>query len=108
MGRPDMRLPIAVALAYPDRLADAVPSTQLEDLGPLEFHKLDEARFPAVPLARSAAQAGGGRPAGLNAAHDEAVDSFLAGEMPVTGIIRTVEQSRDALAGGRDPPEHIL
>ena len=57
IGRPDMRLPIAVALGYPDRLADAVPSTQLEDLGPLEFHKLDEKRFPAVGLARSAAEA---------------------------------------------------
>jgi 1-deoxy-D-xylulose-5-phosphate reductoisomerase len=108
IGRPDMRLPIAVALAYPDRLADAVPSTQLEDLGPLEFHKLDEARFPAVPLARSAAQAGAGRPAVLNAANEEAVNSFLAGEMPFTGIIRTVERALDAFGGGGDALADIL
>jgi len=60
IGRPDMRLPISVALGYPDRLADAVPTTTLEDLGPLEFHPLDETRFPAVRLARAAAQASAG------------------------------------------------
>ena len=108
IGRPDMRLPIAVALGYPDRLADAVPSTQLEDLGPLEFHKLDETRFPAVRLARSAAEAGGGRPAVLNAANEEAVNSFLAGEIPFTGIIRTVERALDAYPGGGEGLDDIL
>src|SRR5260370_11583884 len=72
IGRPDMRLPIAVALGYPDRLADAVPPSALHELGPLEFYPLDEARFPAVRLARAAAQAGGGRPAARNAANEEA------------------------------------
>jgi 1-deoxy-D-xylulose-5-phosphate reductoisomerase len=90
LGRPDMRLPIAVALGYPDRLGDAVPPTNLEDLGPLEFYPLDESRFPAVRLARSAAHAGRGRPAVLNAANEEAVNAFLAGEIPFSGIIRTV------------------
>ncbi len=108
IGRPDMRLPIAVALGYPDRLADAVPSTQLEDLGPLEFHKLDETRFPAVRLARSAAEAGGGRPAVLNAANEEAVNSFLAGEIPFTGIIGTVERALDAFPGGGEGLDEIL
>ena len=108
IGRPDMRLPIAVALGYPDRLADAVPSTQLEDLGPLEFHKLDEMRFPAVRLARSAAEAGGGRPAVLNAANEEAVNSFLAGEIPFTGIISTVERALDAFPGGGEGIDDIL
>ncbi len=108
IGRPDMRLPIAVALGYPDRLADAVPSTQLEDLGPLEFHKLDETRFPAVRLARSAAEAGGGRPAVLNAANEEAVNSFLAGEIPFTGIISTVERALDAFPGGGEGIDDIL
>src|SRR6266568_5466911 len=59
LGRPDMRLPIAVALAYPDRLADAVPATELGDLSPLEFHALDERRFPSVRMAREAARSGG-------------------------------------------------
>ena len=63
LGHPDMRLPIAVALGYPDRLPDAVPPTALDELAGLEFHALDEARFPSVRLARQAALAGG-RPSG--------------------------------------------
>jgi 1-deoxy-D-xylulose-5-phosphate reductoisomerase len=108
IGRPDMRLPIAVALGYPDRLPDAVPATVLEDLGPLEFHPLDEARFPAVRLARSAAQAGGGRPAVLNAANEEAVNSFLAHEIQFSGIVKTVERALEEFPGGGDTLDAIL
>src|SRR5207245_5847294 len=108
LGRPDMRLPIAVALGYPDRLPDAVPPNVLEELGPLEFHPLDEARFPAVGLARGAAKAGGGRPAVLNAANEEAVNAFLAREIPFSGIIRTVEQALEAFPGGGESLEDIL
>jgi 1-deoxy-D-xylulose-5-phosphate reductoisomerase len=108
LGRPDMRLPIAVALGYPDRLGDAVPPTNLEDLGPLEFYPLDETRFPAVRLARSAAHAGRGRPAVLNAANEEAVNAFLAGEIPFSGIIRTVERTLEAFPGGGEDLEAIL
>jgi 1-deoxy-D-xylulose-5-phosphate reductoisomerase len=108
IGHPDMRLPIAIALGYPDRLPDAVPATVLEDLGPLEFHTLDEARFPAVRLARSAAQAGGGRPAVLNAANEEAVNAFLAREIPFSGIINSVEKALDAFPGGGDTLDEIL
>ena len=108
IGHPDMRLPIAIALGYPDRLPDAVPATVLEDLGPLEFHTLDEARFPAVRLARSAAQAGGGRPAVLNAANEEAVNAFLAHEIPFSGIINSVEKALDAFPGGGDTLDEIL
>lgn len=99
LGRPDMRLPIAVALAYPDRLPDAVPPTPVEELGSLEFHALDEARFPAVRLAREAGQAGGCHPAVLNAANEEAVNAFLAGEIPFSGIIRAVERALAAYSG---------
>ncbi len=108
LGRPDMRLPISIALGYPDRLADAVPPTNLEDLGPLEFYPLDEARFPAVRLARAAAQAGAGRPAVLNAANEEAVNAFLAGDIPFSGIIRTVERTLEAFSGGGEDLEDIL
>jgi len=108
LGRPDMRLPIAIALGYPDRLADAVPRTSLEDLGPLEFYPLDEARFPAVRLARSAGLLGGGRPAVLNAANEEAVNAFLAGEIPFSGIIRAVERALEAFEGGGEGLEDIL
>ena len=106
LGRPDMRLPIAVALAYPDRLPDAVPPTPLGELSGLEFHDLDEARFPSVPLAREAAATGGGHPAVLNAANEEAVNAFLAREIPFSAIIPTVERTLAAFAGsGASLPE---
>lgn len=108
LGRPDMRLPIAVALAYPDRLPDAVPPTRLEELSGLEFHALDDARFPAVRLAREAAHAGEGRPAVLNAANEEAVSAFLAGEIPFSGIVRAVERALDAYPGGGEALEEVL
>jgi 1-deoxy-D-xylulose-5-phosphate reductoisomerase len=108
LGRPDMRLPISVALCYPDRLPDAVPSTNLEELSGLEFHALDEKRFPSVRLAREAGAAGHGRPAVLNAANEEAVSAFLAGEIPFSGIVRTVERTLDAFGGGGDTLQDIL
>ena len=108
LGHPDMRLPIAVALGYPDRLADAVPPTSLEELSGLEFHALDEDRFPSVRLAREAAMAGGGHPAVLNAANEEAVNAFLAGGIPFSGIVRTVERALAAFPGGQDSLQEIL
>jgi 1-deoxy-D-xylulose-5-phosphate reductoisomerase len=108
LGRPDMRLPIAVALCYPDRLPDAVRPTPLEELSGLEFHPLDAQRFPAVRLAREAAKAGGGRPAVLNAANEEAVSAFLAEKIPFTGIVRTVERALEAFPGGGDALEDII
>jgi len=108
LGRPDMRLPIAVALCYPDRLPDAVQPTPLAELSGLEFHPLDEKRFPAVRLAREAAKAGKGRPAVLNAANEEAVTAFLAGEMPFSGIVRTVERALEAFPGGGNTLQEIL
>jgi 1-deoxy-D-xylulose-5-phosphate reductoisomerase len=108
LGRPDMRLPIAVALAYPDRLPEAVPSAPLEELSGLEFHALDEARFPAVGLARRAAAAGHGRPAVLNAANEEAVKLFLAGAAPFSAIVPSVERALDAFTGSADTLEEIL
>src|SRR6266705_1884376 len=108
LGRPDMRLPIAVALAYPDRLPDAVPAVQLEELSGLEFHALDEQRFPAVRLAREAAASGQGRPAVLNAANEEAVSAFLAGELPISAIIPTVERALAAFPGGGEELDEVL
>jgi 1-deoxy-D-xylulose-5-phosphate reductoisomerase len=103
-----MRLPIAVALGYPDRLADAVPPTTLDELSGLEFHALNEDRFPSVRLAREAAIAGGGHPAVLNAANEEAVNAFLAGSIPFSGIVRTVDGALAAFPGGRDSLQEIL
>jgi 1-deoxy-D-xylulose-5-phosphate reductoisomerase len=108
LGRPDMRLPIAVALAYPDRLPDAVPPTPIEEMGNLGFHALDEARFPSVRLARQAALGGGGHPAVLNAANEEAVNAFLARAMPFSGIVRAVERALSAFPGCGGSLEEIL
>ena len=108
LGRPDMRLPIAVALGYPERLPDAVPATPLEELSGLEFHALDKERFPAVALARGAAEAGHGRPAVLNAANEEAVAAFLAREIPFSGIVKMVERALEAFPGGGDGLQDIL
>jgi 1-deoxy-D-xylulose-5-phosphate reductoisomerase len=108
LGRPDMRLPIAVALAYPERLPDAVPPTAVEELSGLEFNTLDEHRFPSVTLAREAAAAGGCRPAVLNAANEEAVAAFLAGRLGFSGIVRAVARALDAFAGAGHSLEAIL
>ncbi len=108
LGRPDMRLPIAVALAYPDRLPDAVPAVQLEELSGLEFHALDEQRFPAVGLARQASASGQGRPAVLNAANEEAVGAFLSGDLPFSAIIPTVERALVAFPGGGEDLDDVL
>src|SRR5690348_6074436 len=108
LGRPDMRLPIAVALSYPDRLPDAVPRTTVEELSGLEFHPLDEARFRSVRLARQAALASGGHPAVLNAANEEAVNAFLARELPFSAIIPTVETALGAFPGGGGSLDEIL
>src|SRR5947209_562682 len=108
LGRPDMRLPIAVALAYPDRLPDAVPPTSISDLSGLEFHDLDESRFPSVQLARQAAARSGGHPAVLNAANEEAVNAFLGGDVPFSGIVRVVERALSAFPGGGGTLEEIL
>jgi 1-deoxy-D-xylulose-5-phosphate reductoisomerase len=99
LGRPDMRLPIAVALAYPDRLPDAVPPTAITELSGLEFHDLDERRFPSVRLAREAAATGGGHPAVLNAANEEAVNAFLAGAIPFSAIVPTAQGALGAFPG---------
>src|SRR5713226_8066172 len=108
LGRPDMRLPIAVALSYPDRLPGAVQPTPVEELSGLKFHALDEKRFPAVGLARQASASGQGRPAVLNAANEEAVSAFLSGELPFSAIIPTVERALVAFPGGGEDLDDVL
>ncbi|MGH7777123.1 MAG: 1-deoxy-D-xylulose-5-phosphate reductoisomerase [Candidatus Dormibacterales bacterium] len=100
IGVPDMRLPIAVALAYPDRLPGVVPGEDMAALGRLDFEPLDPTRFRSVDLARRAAQAGATFPAVLNAANEEAVRAFLEHRCAFAAILRLVES---ALAA-HDPP----
>jgi 1-deoxy-D-xylulose-5-phosphate reductoisomerase len=98
LGHPDMRLPIAVALAYPERVPGVVEACAMEAVGHLDFHALDLARFPAVRLAREAAAEGGSRPAVLNAANEAAVRAFLAHELPFGRIVGLVEGALGAVA----------
>jgi 1-deoxy-D-xylulose-5-phosphate reductoisomerase len=77
LGAPDMRIPIAHALAWPARLATAAPRLDLAAAGRLDFAPPDEVRFPALRLAREALQAGGGAPTILNGANEVAVAAFL-------------------------------
>ncbi len=108
LGNPDMRLPIGLAFAYPDRLPGVVPPTAFEDLGSLELHPLDDRRFPAVELARRAAQTGGGHPAVLNAANEEAVSAFQAGSIRFSAIVSVVESALSAFKGSGTMLEDVL
>ena len=87
---PDMRLPIALGLAWPRRIPDAAPGMDWSTAGIWEFFPLDTEAFPAVVLAREAGRSGGSRPAVFNAANEECVGAFLHGQLPFTGIVDTV------------------
>src|SRR5215472_15304458 len=108
LGNPDMRLPIALALAYPDRLPGAVAPARLEEVGPLELAALDHVRFPSVRLAREAAARGAPYPAVLNAANEEAVAGFLAGESRFCDIVPLVESALGAFECGDADLDAIL
>jgi 1-deoxy-D-xylulose-5-phosphate reductoisomerase len=92
LGNPDMRTPIAHALAWPERIDSGVARLNLAAIARLEFAAPDPHRFPALRLARAAAAAGGDVPAALNAANEEAVAAFLAGALPFTAIAAVVER----------------
>jgi 1-deoxy-D-xylulose-5-phosphate reductoisomerase len=89
---PDMRLPISLALAWPDRVPDAAPGLDWSTAAAWTFEPLDDAAFPAVALAREAAAAGGTAPAVYNAANEACVEAFLAGQISFTRIVDTVAQ----------------
>ena len=92
MGNPDMRTPIAHALAYPDRIDSGVRPLDLAAIGRLDFEKPDLARFPCLELAYHALRAGGGAPAVLNAANEVAVAAFLEGRIGFNEIAIVVER----------------
>jgi 1-deoxy-D-xylulose-5-phosphate reductoisomerase len=97
LGTPDMRTPIAVALAWPDRMPVIADSLDLAKIGQLTFEPADPIRFPALALARHALQKGGDAPTILNAANETAVASFLAGRIGFLDIERVVESALDTL-----------
>ena len=97
LGSPDMRIPIAHALAWPGRIATASPRLDLARLARLDFEEPDEARFPALRLARDALRAGGGAPTILSAANEVAVDRFLGRRLGFTAIADVVASVLDRL-----------
>jgi 1-deoxy-D-xylulose-5-phosphate reductoisomerase len=93
LSNPDMRVPIAHALAHPERIDSGAQPLDLSTVRNLSFEKPDAARFPCLQLAYAALRAGGTAPAVLNAANEVAVAAFLERRLPFTGIARVIEQT---------------
>jgi 1-deoxy-D-xylulose-5-phosphate reductoisomerase len=97
MGNPDMRTPIAYALAYPERMTSGVEPLDLFKVATLSFAPPDFVRFPCLGLAYQALRAGGTAPAILNAANEIAVEAFLNGKILFLSIPRLIEEVLSAL-----------
>ena len=95
LGSPDMRVPIAGALAWPDRIESGAPPLCWKEVSKLDFQAPDETRFPALRLARRAARTGGTLPSIMNAANEVAVHAFLGGQITFDKITRFVEMTMD-------------
>lgn len=103
LGQPDMRIPIACCLGWPERLATGTPRLDLAAIGKLTFEKPDYANFPCLNLAREAQRSGKGAPVILNAANEEAVAAFLDRRIGFMDIPATVEESLSALSQHHAP-----
>jgi 1-deoxy-D-xylulose-5-phosphate reductoisomerase len=100
LSNPDMRVPIAHALGFPDRIESGASPLDLGAIGQLSFERPDLERFPCLALAYSALRAGGGAPAVLNAANEVAVESFLSGRLRFTGIPDIISGTLDSVNAG--------
>jgi len=100
LGSPDMRTPIAYALAWPDRIETPAKRLDLAAIGSLTFEAPDEHRFPALRVAREALMRGGGCPTVLNAANETAVHAFLDQRIGFLDIVDTVERTLGAIPEG--------
>ena len=109
LGSPDMRVPIAYALAWPERMPTPAERLDLASIGSLEFEQPDLQRFPALRIARQALVQGGAVPTILNAANEIAVASFLGGQIGFTEIAGLVEQTIErAVAGAPSSIEDVI
>jgi 1-deoxy-D-xylulose-5-phosphate reductoisomerase len=100
LSNPDMRVPIATALAHPERMESGAQSLDLASIKSLSFERPDLVRFPCLGLAYAALRAGGSAPAVLNAANEIAVEAFLAGRLPFTGIAGVIADTLAAVPAG--------
>jgi 1-deoxy-D-xylulose-5-phosphate reductoisomerase len=110
LGLPDMRLPIQIALTYPDKPDTDLPRLHPTEISNLSFEAPDEARFPALALARQASEMGGLAPAVLNAANEAAVGYFLQEKIGFGDICRLVARTLESQGrdGSADTLESIL
>ena len=92
LANPDMKIPIAYGLSYPERMESGVEQLNLVELGELQFLEVDEDRFPCLKLARLAAKEGDSSPILLNAANEIAVEAFLGGRISFTKIPEIIEE----------------
>ncbi len=97
LSRPDMKLPIQMALAWPERLSAPLPALDLGALGRLEFEPAPAGKHPCLDLARRAALAGGTAPAILNAADEVAVQAFLAGQIRLGDVPELLAHALDTV-----------
>jgi 1-deoxy-D-xylulose-5-phosphate reductoisomerase len=100
LGNPDMRTPIAHALAWPERIESGVASLDLLAVARLDFEAPDLRRFPCLRLAYQAVEQGGNCPAVLNAANEVAVDAFLQGRVKFTAIPKLIERALAEIPAG--------
>jgi 1-deoxy-D-xylulose-5-phosphate reductoisomerase len=110
LGNPDMRTPIAHALAYPERIDSGVKALSLVDIGKLEFEAPDLERFPCLSLAFQALKTGGAAPNIMNAANEIAVEAFLKGAIGfhrIAAVCHDVLEDMD-LEQGSDSIEKVL
>ena len=103
----DMKFPIQYALLYPQRVTAPFARLDLAKIRTLDFLEVDARRYPAVGLAYAACRAGGSMPAVLNAANEVAVERFLAGELPFTGIVEVVSRVLDRHAASVAPIQSV-
>ncbi|NKF23202.1 1-deoxy-D-xylulose-5-phosphate reductoisomerase [Solimonas marina] len=112
LGQPDMRVPIAHALAWPERWESGVDGLDLASIGRFRFETADLGRFPCLGLARQALRGGGDLPNVLNAANEVAVEAFLAGRLSYPGIAQVIETtlaaSAQRTAGAADNLDSVL
>jgi len=100
---PDMRLPLQIALAWPERLPDGAEPIDWQQISSLGFEPLDTETFPCPGLALEAARRGGTSPCVLNAANEEVVEAFLSGRLPFGSIPRVIERVLDRHSPVADP-----
>ncbi len=108
LGNPDMRTPIAHALAWPDRIDSGVAPLDLFAVGQLNFERPDPLRFPCLELAYRALRAEGNAAAVLNAANEIAVEAFLDGRLPFLGIAEVIAATLDAVPWTEVPDLEIV